>query len=136
MAFSTLAALVADCDALVLASEKTHFPYRPTKINSVQLPMRFCRLPNVSRPLSSFTYAQGLKSGTIEIIILVQFVKLDTQEANDALTVTLTDELTVALEAAAQQLGMDAYTIVSGIDTIDNGTTVAQYILATVEVSG
>ena len=72
---------------------------------------------------------------TIEVVILVQMVNLDTQAPNDALTVQLLDSLAGALEASASDLGMDTYTLVAEDDMLGNASPV-QAIVATVEVSG
>lgn len=136
MAFTTLAALVSALDGLSLTDEKKHIPYRPQRINAADLPLRYCRLPDVSRSISTLTYGQGLKEAKVEVVILVEFVDLNTLKTNDALTVTLMDELTVALEAAAATLGMDSYSMTNVIDTIAGGAQGVMAIVATVEVSG
>lgn len=136
MAFTTLAALVSALDGLSLASEKKHIPYRPKRVNAADLPLRYCRLPDVSRDISTLTYGQGLKQGKAEVVIIVEFIDLNTQDTNDALAVTLMDELTVALEAAAATLGMDSYSMTNEIDTIAGGAQGVMAIIATVEVSG
>lgn len=136
MAFTTLAALVSTVHGLSVAGIKTKFDYRPTRISASQLPMQFSRIPTRKRETSTLGYAQGLKMATIEIIVLVEFLQLNTQAVNDALAVTLIDAFGDVLEANAAALGMDGYEITSDEDTIGDGTTPVQALIITVEVSG
>lgn len=136
MAFTTLAALITVLDGLSLANEKTHLPSRPTAINAADMPLRYCRLPDLSSESDTLAYGQGLKRSKIEVVILVKFVALDLQDANDALTVTLMDELSMALVDAAATLGMDNYHIAPTFEVTNNGTQGIQAITATIEVSG
>lgn len=136
MAFTTLAALVSTINGLSIAGVKTKFDYRPRRISAAQLPMQFCRIPTRKRETSTLGYAQGLKMATVEIVFLVEFLQLNTQAVNDALAVTLIDAIGDVLEANAAALGMDGYEITSDEDTIDDGTTLVQALIVTVEVSG
>jgi hypothetical protein len=136
MAFTTLSALVTAVTAMTVTGVNAKFAYRPRRINAAQLPILYTRLPSRKREISTLTYGQGLKQATIEIVIVVEMLNLNTQPANDALAVTLTDALGDALESNAATLGMDSYEIASGEDTLDDGTTPVQVIVATVEVSG
>jgi hypothetical protein len=136
MAFTTLSALVTAVTGMTITGVNAKFAYRPRRINAAQLPILYTRLPSRKREISTLTYGQGLKQATIEIVIVVEMLNLNTQPANDALAVTLTDALGDALESNAATLGMDSYEIASGEDTLDDGTTPVQVIVATVEVSG
>lgn len=135
MAFTTLAALVSTISGLSVTGVVTQFAYRPRRVSAAQLPVMYCRPPTRKRENSTLGYAQGLKAATIEIVILVEFLELSTQVANDALTVTLIDTLGDVLEANAAALDMDGYTITTDEDTIGDGSTPVQAIIATVEVS-
>ena len=135
MAFATLTDLVAQAAALPVAGVKTRAPYRPRQVNAADLPMLYSRLPGSSRAISTLTYGQDLRHATLEVVILVQMINLDTQPVNDALTVQLLDALAAALEAAAASLGLDSYTLATDEDLIGNASPV-QAILATLEVSG
>lgn len=138
MAFTTLGALVTAVTGLTVSgiAARNTFAYRPKQISAAQLPMRYCRLPTRRRETSTLGYAQGLKAATVEVVVLTAMMNLDRQAANDALTVTLIDALGDALEGAAASLGMDGYEMVTEEDTIGDGTTPVQAIIATVEVSG
>lgn len=136
MAFTTLAALVSTVNGLSVSGVRTKFDYRPRQVSAAQLPMMHSRIPTRKGETSTLGYAQGLKVATIEIVILVEFLQLNTQAINDALVVTLIDALGDVLETNAAALGMDSYSIASTEDTIDNGATLVQAIVATVEVSG
>ena len=135
MAFTTLTDLVTKLSTLTVPGVKTHLAYRPRQVNAADLPLMFSRLPGSTRPLATLTYGQDLRSATIEVVIIVQMVNLDTQAPNDALTVQLLDSLAGALEGSASDLGMDMYTLVAEDDMLGNASPV-QAIVATVEVSG
>jgi hypothetical protein len=136
MAFTTLTDLVAQAAALPVAGVKTRASYRPRQINAADLPLLFTRLPGSTRAISTLTYGQDLRHATLELVILVQMVNLDTQATNDALTVQLLDALAAALEANAAALGMDSYTLTPDEDSISAGASPVQAIVATLEVSG
>lgn len=138
MAFTTLSALISTITGMSITgvASGSKFAYRPKRINAAQLPILYTRIPSVKRETSTLGYAQGLKVGTIEIVILSALMNLDIQSNNDATTVTLIDALVTALESNAASLGMDSYEIVTDEDTIGDGTTPVQAIIATVEVSG
>lgn len=136
MAFTSLAALVATAAALPVPGIKRASAYRPESVSPGDLPWLFTRLPSSTRSLSTLTYGQGLHMATLEIVILVEFLNLNTQAANDALTVQLLDNLSSTLESNAASLGMDSYACVTDEDTIGEGTAPLQAIIATVEVSG
>jgi len=136
MSFTSLGALVATASALPVPGIKKAVAYRPTHVNAGDLPLLFTRLPSSKRELSTLTYGQGLRSATLEIVIFVEFMNLNTVPTNDALTVTLLDNLAMTLESNAAALGMDSYSMVTDEDTIGEGTAPLQVIIATVEVSG
>ena len=136
MAFTSLGALVATASALPVPGIKKAVAYRPTHVNAGDLPLLFTRLPSSKRELSTLTYGQGLRSATLEIVIFVEFMNLNTVPTNDALTVTLLDNLAMTLESNAAALGMDSYSMVTDEDTIGEGSAPLQVIIATVEVSG
>lgn len=136
MAFTTLAALVTTVNGMTVTGVRTKIAYRPRRISATQLPMLYSRLPTRKRESSTLSYAQGLKEASIEIVILVEFLNLSTQAANDALAVALMDTLGDVLETNAAALGMDSYEITTEEDSIDDGATPVQAIIATVEVSG
>lgn len=138
MAFTTLSALITTITGMTVTgvASSSRFGYRPRIINDVELPILYTRLPSTNRQNSTLGYQQGLKMGVIEIVILVEMMNLNTQEANDAQATTLIDALAAALETNASSLGMDSYSITTEEDTIGDGTTPIQAIVATVEVSG
>lgn len=136
MAFTTLAALVTAINGLSVSGIKTTVAYRPRRISAGQLPMLYTRIPTRKREISTLGYAQGLKAATIEIVVLVENLNLSTQATIDALTVALIDALGDVLETNAATLGMDSYEMVTDEDTIDDGATPVQAIIASVEVSG
>jgi hypothetical protein len=136
MSFTSLGALVATASALPVPGIKKAVPYRPTHVNPGDLPLLFTRLPSSKRDLATLTYGQGLRMATLEIVIFVEFLNLNTVPANDALTVQLLDNLALTLESNALALGMDSYSCVTDEDTIGEGTAPVQAIIATVEVSG
>lgn len=136
MAFTTLGALVTTVHGLAVSGVKKKFAYRPKLINAADLPLLYSRLPTRRNEISTLSYGQDLRRATIEIVILAAMMNLDMQSANDALTVTLIDALGDALESNAASLGMDGYEITVEEDTIGDGATPVQAIVATVEVSG
>lgn len=136
MSFTSLAALVATASALPVPGIKKAVSYRPTHVNPGDLPLLFTRLPSSTRAISTLTYGQGLRQATLEIVIFVEFLNLNTVPANDALTVQLLDNLALTLENNALALGMDSYSCVTDEDTIGEGSAPLQAIIATVEVSG
>lgn len=135
MAF-TLGALVATASALPVPGVKKKTAFRPRQVNAADLPLLYTRLPSSSRETSTLTYAQGLRSATLEIVVVVQFLNLSEQASNDALTVSLLDNLAMTLESNAAALGMNSYTLATDEDTIGDGASPVQAIIATVEVSG
>lgn len=136
MAFTTLTALRSDIVAMSISDVKTKQEFRPRIVSAENLPLLYTRLPIRRRTTSTLGYVQGLKVGTIEIVIITNMLQLKTPVVNDALATTLTDALGDALEANAAQLGMDNYVIEPDEDTIGDGATAVQVIVATVEVSG
>jgi hypothetical protein len=136
MAFTSLGALVATASALPIPGIKKAVAFRPTHVNAGDLPLLFTRLPSSTRSLSTLSYGQGLRAATLEIVIFVEFLNLNTVPANDALTVALLDNLAMTLESNAQTLGMDSYSMTTDEDTIGEGAAPLQAIIATVEVSG
>lgn len=136
MAFTSLGALVATCAALPVAGIKKQVAYRPRLISAADLPLQYARLPSSERALSTLTYGQGLRRAILEIVVLVEMLTLDTQQATDSLTVTIMDNLAATLEANALLLGMDNYALAPEVDTIGDGTRPVQAIVATIEVSG
>lgn len=136
MGFTSLGALVATASALPVPGIKKAVAFRPTHVNPGDLPLLFTRLPSSTRALSTLTYGQGLRMATLEIVVFVEFLNLNTVPANDALTVQLLDNLALTLESNAQALGLDTYSLVTDEDTIGEGSAPLQAIIATVEVSG
>ena len=136
MAFTSLSALVATASALPVAGIKKAVAYRPRRVSAADLPLLYTRLPRSERGIATLTYGQDLKRATLEIVVLVEMMTLDTGQANDALTVQLMDNLGVTLESNAENLGMDMYTLVAEEDTTGDGAAPVQAIIATVEVSG
>lgn len=136
MSFTSLSELVATAAVLPVAGVKKQVAYRPRTVSAADLPLMYTRLPRSERGLSTLTYGQGLRHGTLEIVVLVEMLNLNTQASNDALTVQLLDNLAMALESNAEMLGMDNYELVTDEDTIGDGATPVQAIIATVEVSG
>lgn len=136
MAFTSLGALVATASALPVPGIKKAVAFRPRQVNAADLPLLYTRLPGSARGISTLTYGQGLRSATLEMVVLVEMINLNTQQANDALTVQLLDNLAMTLEANAAALGMDSYTLATDEDTIGDGAAPVQAIIATVEVSG
>jgi len=136
VSFTSLQALVATASALPVAGIKKAVAYRPRRVSAADLPLLYTRLPRSERGLATLTYGQDLRHGTLEIVVLVEMLALDTQAGNDALTVQLLDNLAMALESNAEALGMDNYTLVTEEDTMSDGATPVQAIIATVEVSG
>jgi hypothetical protein len=114
---------------------KKSVAFRPRIVNPTDLPLLYTRLPDSTRTTSTLSYGQGLRGATLEIVVLVQMLNLDTQAANDALTVQLLDNVAMTLEANASALGMDSYTLTTDEDTIGDGMQPVQAIIATVEVS-
>lgn len=135
MAFTTLTALVAQVAALSVAGVKRQSAYRPRQVNAADLPQMYTRLPDSTRAIATLTYGQDLRHGTLEVVIAVQMINLDTQATNDALTVQMMDSLAAALESNAAALGMDNYTLTTDEDLIGNASPI-QAIVATLEVSG
>jgi len=135
MSFTSLGALVATASALPVPGIKKHLAFRPRIVNAGDLPLLFTRLPSSTRGLSTLTYGQDLRRATLEIVIFVEFMNLNTQESNDALTVQLLDNLAMTMESNAEALGMDSYSMVTEEDTVGDSSPV-QAIIATVEVSG
>lgn len=135
MAFTSLGALVATAAALPVPGLNKQVAFRPRQINAADLPLLYTRLPGSTRTTATLSYGQGLRTGTIEIVILVQMLNLNQQSANDALTVYLLDNLSITLQEHAEALGMDSYTLATEEDTIGEERSV-QAIVATVEVSG
>jgi hypothetical protein len=131
-----LGALVATASALPVPGVKKASAFRPRQVNAADLPMLYTRLPGSARVTSTLSYAQGLRTATLEIVILVEFINLSTQAATDSLTVQLLDNLAMTLESNAAALGMDSYSLVTDEDTIGDGASPVQAIIATVEVSG
>lgn len=136
MAFTTLAALSSAIYGLSVTGVKTKSQYRPDKVSAGQLPLNYCRLPTRKREISTLSYGQGLKFGTMEWVFWVEFLNLNTQTANDAKAIALIDTIGDVLEANAAALGMDSYEITTDEDTIDNGVTPVQAIIVKIEVSG
>lgn len=136
MAFTTLAGLSSAVYALSITGVKTKKQYRPDKVSAAQLPLTYCRLPTRQRSISTLDYTQGLKFGTIELVVWVEFLNLNTLATNDALAVTLIDTIGDVLETNAASLGMDSYEITTDEDTIDGGATPVQAIIVKIEVSG
>lgn len=136
MAFTSLGALVTTAAALPVVGIKKSVAFRPVKVNPGDLPLLYTRLPSSTRQTQTLAYGQGLRMGTLEIVVLVQMLNLDTQATNDALTVTMLDNLATAIEGSAEALGLDTYALATDEDTIGDGATPVQAIIATVEVSG
>lgn len=138
MAFTTLSALITSITGMTISGiqSTSKLGYRPRHVDSAMLPLLYCRLPSRKNEISTLTYGQDLRRAVIEVVIWSEFMNLSTQDANDALTVTLIDALADALETNAASLGMDAYEITTEEDTTGDGQTPVQAIIATVEVSG
>jgi len=136
MAFTTLAALRESIMDMDVAGVKTKRNHRPRQVAATSLPLMFPRLPSRSRETSTLGYGQDLRRATIEVVIFVEMIQLSTQRANDELAVELIDALGDALEENAEELGLDSYEITTDEDTIGDGATPVQAIIATVEVSG
>jgi hypothetical protein len=136
MGFTSLGALVALAAALPVPGINQATAFRPRNVDSSNLPMLYTRLPGSTRSIATLSYAPGLRNATLQVVVLVQYINLNTQAANDALTVMLLDNLAASLEANAAALGMDSYTLTTEEDTIGGDATPVQAIIATVEVSG
>lgn len=139
MAFTTYVGLVTALATMSVTgvSSTARFAYPPPRISAAQMPILYVRTPSAERETSTLGYAQGLKMATVEVVILIGPMKLDTQANNLAATVTLIDALADALEANAAALGMDRYSIAPEADTVGGDEATPYWaIVATVEVSG
>lgn len=136
MGFTSLVSLVALAATLPVPGIKKSAAFRPRRINAADLPLLYTRLPGSTQATSTLSYAQGLRGATLEIVVLVQMLNLDTGATNDGLTVQLLDNLALTLQANAANLGMDSYALTTDEDTIGDGSAPVQAIIATVEVSG
>lgn len=136
MPFTSLGALVATAAALPVPGIKKTAAFRPRRVNAADLPLMYTRLPTSERVSETLTFAQGLRQASLEIVVLVEMLNLDTQATNDALTVQLMDNLALTIEANADVLGLVNYSLTTDEDTIGDGAAPVQAIIATVEVSG
>lgn len=137
MAFTTATGLISTLVGMSVSgfASTSKFAYPPELIDDAMMPILYVRTPVVSRELSTLGYAQGLKMGVAEVVILIGAMTMDLQSENLANAATYEDALSTALEANAALLGMDKYSIALEGDTV-GGDVPYWALVATVEVSG
>lgn len=136
MAFTSYASLLSKLDALEVTgiSSRSSYRYAPTILTPARLPLKYPRVPTASRANSTLGYHQGLKVGVVELVVIVSTITLNLQDNNLDLAVALMDELCTSLEANAEDLGMDTYSIAFGDEV--TGETPVWVLVATITVSG
>lgn len=137
MAFVSYDQLMIDISEMSvdgIESQNQH-KFQPTQVSDGMYPMMYGRIPGGNQVISTLTYGQDLRRGTVEIVILVASMLLNTQEKNLQLVVTLVDSLASSLRLNAELLGMDSYTIRPDQGLV-GGDTPHWAIIASLEVSG
>lgn len=137
MAFTTYDQLMDDIvDAAGdVSSLKKVTKFAPTIVSDGQHPWLYPRIPVASNVTSTLTYEQGLNRASIEIVVLVAPMLLNTQEKNLQAVVTMLDTLVSFLQTNAALFGMDSYSI-NPQDGMLGGERPYYALVASVEVSG
>lgn len=135
MSFTGYDQLMDDIESLEITGVRTKKKFPPTRVSENQCPYQYARIPVANRENSTLGYQQGLKRGTIEIVILVCPIILRENDENLQEAVLLLDAFTTELEENAALLDMDSYTI-NFEDIVIGGSAPYWSLVARVEVSG
>lgn len=131
----TAKALALALAGLTVTGVKSRRTYAPKTINAADLPLSYVRLPQTDGArVASFTGVAGLRSATLELVVIVGAMTLDTQTANLGLALDLLDSLHDTLAANVQTLMLDGWEIRAEEDTL--GDVPYWTLVASIEASG
>lgn len=130
----TLAEFVAGLSALSVTGVKRKHTEPPQTISPGDMPLMYPRIPESGGGSGTFSYASQLRTMACELVIVVQSVKLSSNNANMALAIGLMDNLHTALIAAASNLQIDAWSMSMQADQV-SADSYHWLIVARVEAS-
>ena len=104
----------------------------PTQVSTGSLPLLFVRNAKMSNQERSLGYKEGLTPITFEICVLVEAVRQGNQDDCYAKMRLIMDEMHDALEANADAIRLDAYSI---YETFESGTDSAVFYAVVGEIS-
>jgi hypothetical protein len=94
---TTFASLVTSISGLTITGVNTTFDYTPESIGNADLPASFVRLPSGDVGFSPADCLASQKVRTIELVVLIKPVGLETAEQNFSDTVTMLDSVDTAV---------------------------------------
>lgn len=130
----TLAEFIAGLSALSVTGVKRKHTEPPPTISPGDMPLMYPRIPESGGGSGTFSYASRLRTMAVELVIVVQSVKLGSNAVNMATTITLMDNLHTALLANAAALCIDSWSMSNQADQV-SADSYHWLIVARVEAS-
>jgi hypothetical protein len=113
----TATSLVATVAAFDVPSVRTVHPSAPTQVSTSELPLMFVRNMKVAQLERTLTGSQsGLPTFTLQICVLVEAMRQGNQFDTYVTMRKIFDELQAEIEANAEDLGLDGYSIDEGFE--------------------
>lgn len=106
----------------------------PQQVNDGDLPLMFPRLPTSGNEVIALTGGMGLKTATVELVVIVRPATLSTNVTEFPIMLGLLDAMESTLTAAVVTWGIDRWGVRVEDLTLD-GITVHRALVATVEGS-
>lgn len=106
----------------------------PSTINTADLPASYPRLPGGENETATLTYGRGLHTAVVELCVVLEPVRQNTNSVNYSAALTMFDAIKTALTSNASTYGIDRWGIQIEIDRI--GDVDYWQLVARVEGSG
>lgn len=128
----TVTGLISAVTNFEVPSVRTIYPSAPTQVSTSELPLMFVRNVKTAQLERTLTGGQsGLPSFSFEICILVEAMRQGNQFDTYVTMRRIFDELQAEIEANAEILGLDGYSIDEGFE---NSTTDVSFFAVVAEL--
>lgn len=118
--------MIADAIDKYLALDYTNIKTKktspPTNVPAAQLPMMFARSVELNRNGVSLDFSGAYTDMDMELVVLVEPVRQNTQEKNYALVRSIMEDLAIKFEANSRNLLLMNYRIVEGFEQLNADT--------------
>lgn len=120
----TATGLIATVMNFDVPSVRTLYPSAPNQVSTSELPLLFVRNVKVTQLERTLSGGQsGLPSFTFQICVLVETMRQGNQFDTYVTMRRIFDELQAEIEANAELLGLDGYSIDEGFENSSTDTT-------------
>lgn len=131
----TFRQFIDDLLALDLPSVQQILTSPPALINTDDLPIAYPRLPGGAVEITSFSGSTIATIG-VELVIVIDPIKTGLHDVNFDMSVSVIDELNIALEQAVQTADVDGWTIKTDVDIVGDLKTLYWLVIAQITASG